>query len=375
MVRAPGAARHLVGAMVLLSACAAQGCRIGRHVRRQVGSMAVSPGAPSLSAARWAREQEAYLSRITGFCRGASKKDPVTNFLLYYYLLKPKQLQRWSPGAGVVLEDVGDAAPEEHGWNPIGLRLEGGRAWYDPRLCPEERVPRLRWARDLLAATERRAPLLNCYGLHEWAMLYHPEGSDAATSRHQALPLRVSQARLNEIVEEGGALRCTHGDAVRFFSSAAVPLLASHGEGGGCGVPCRSNQIAVEQPGCVHATMDLFKWATKLSPFVPSSTVLEALDLAIEARVVDMRASPYDLSAPGGANSVAFDRAPIFIETEEGRQEYQAEQLRLFHAAQPLRRRLVEHYDAFLRHWPELDGLRQQPGGEVERVGAATGRP
>ena len=42
----------------------------------------------------------------------------------------------------------------------------------------------------------------------------------------------------------------------------------------------REDQLALEQPGCVHATMDLFKLAMKLAPFVESSLVADCFDLA-----------------------------------------------------------------------------------------------
>ena len=53
--------------------------------------------------------------------------------------------------------------------------------------------------------------------------------------------------------------------------------------------------IAEEQPGCVHAGMDLYKWAAKLGPLIESSLLLDCFALAVDARVLDMRASPYDL--------------------------------------------------------------------------------
>ena len=43
--------------------------------------------------------------------------------------------------------------------------------------------------------------------------------------------------------------------------------------------------------------MDLFKWALKLGPHAPSDLVLATLRLAVRCRVLDMRASPYDLAA------------------------------------------------------------------------------
>lgn len=48
--------------------------------------------------------------------------------------------------------------------------------------------------------------------------------------------------------------------------------------------------------GCVHAAMDLFKYAYQLYPFVSSDLLRDCLELAVTARKVDMRASPYDVS-------------------------------------------------------------------------------
>jgi hypothetical protein len=149
---------------------------------------------------------------------------------------------------------------------------------------------------------------LNCFGLHEWAMLYDKapagscdscgsnnaaaaasEGAPEGASRHQRLPLRLSQAALNQLVESRAPLKCTHFDAFRFFTADAVPLneLAALS---------RATQGQHEQPGCVHASMDLFKFAMKLVPWVDSSLVGDILELAVAARTLDMRASPYDLT-------------------------------------------------------------------------------
>ncbi len=40
--------------------------------------------------------------------------------------------------------------------------------------------------------------------------------------------------------------------------------------------------------------MDLYKWAWKLGPWVPGELFIQTLELAIEARTLDMEASPYD---------------------------------------------------------------------------------
>jgi hypothetical protein len=64
--------------------------------------------------------------------------------------------------------------------------------------------------------------------------------------------------------------------------------------------------------------MDLYKWAAKLLPLLDSDIVMDAFELAYAARVLDMRASPYDLSALG--------LEPVRIETPSGRAEYVREQ-------------------------------------------------
>ena len=108
-------------------------------------------------------------------------------------------------------------------------------------------------------------------------------------------------------------------------------------------------------PGCA--------WRTTLSRAVPLLLLrpcpppwrLRPLAPPLEqaARELDMRASPYDLSAAGLAG---FDPTPIRIETAEGRRDYQRRQLLIARRAAPLRRRLLGHYDSVIASW-------KQPGG------------
>ena len=51
----------------------------------------------------------------------------------------------------------------------------------------------------------------------------------------------------------------------------------------------------LEQPACLHANMDVYKWAYKLLPLVDSTLVMDCFDLAWDARELDMRAAPYDI--------------------------------------------------------------------------------
>ena len=84
-----------------------------------------------------------------------------------------------------------------------------------------------------------------------------------------------------------------------------------------------------EQRGCLHANMDLYKWCTKLGPLIESELLLDCLQLAADARELDMRASPYDLTAYGFS--------PIRIELPAGRAEYSRLQTSIAERAEPLR--------------------------------------
>src|SRR5690606_31136267 len=95
--------------------------------------------------------------------------------------------------------------------------------------------------------------------------------------------------------------------------------------------------------GCLHANMDLYKWAFKLTPFTPSEWVADAFAFALEIREIDMRASPYDLQALG------FE--PIPVETAEGRAAYEAHQRRFSEQGGVLRRRLIALCDRLEALW------------------------
>jgi hypothetical protein len=127
-------------------------------------------------------------------------------------------------------------------------------------------------------------------------------------------------------------LRCSHFDAYRFFTEHATRRNAD--------VLTRDNQVAEEQPACIHANMDLYKWAFKLGPLVNSELVMDCLELAADARVLDMRASPYDLRDYG------FE--PITVETPAGRAEYVRAQQAVAERAAPLRAILAARCDLLL---------------------------
>jgi hypothetical protein len=162
--------------------------------------------------------------------------------------------------------------------------------------------------------------------MHEWAMVYRLEEDEV---RHRGWPLRLGAAGTDAVVDSL-QLRCTHYDAFRFYTPPARSLNLLQ--------PTRERQEALEQPGCLHAGMDLYKWAMKLSPAVPSELTMDCFDLAREIRELDMRASPYDLSALG--------YAPVPIETAAGRAEYAAQQRGFAERGQLLRTRLLAALDA-----------------------------
>jgi hypothetical protein len=141
--------------------------------------------------------------------------------------------------------------------------------------------------------------------------------------RHEYVPLRLTPAEVRAVVDEQG-LRCTHYDAFRFFTPDAVPLNEIE--------PTRATQPELDQPGCLHATMDLYKWSAKYAALVGSDLVADCFALALDARVLDMDAAPYDLSSLG--------REPVRVETPEGRAEYVRRQRELADRGAALRARL-----------------------------------
>lgn len=260
-----------------------------------------------LAREQWQARQAAHEVRVRQWTqphrerKARGEKHPVLDFLFTYYSQRPARLERWTPGIGVAL--AGDAAR-------VFLKRPGFVAtddgvMVDPVLSPT-RLATAESIQRLLAATASRAPQLGCFGLHEWAMVYRSAQDDV---RHHDWPLRLGPAGTDAVVE-GSTLRCGHFDAFRFFTQEAVARNAIQ--------PTRAAQPDLEQPGCLHANMDLFKWAYKLDPYVPAELVADCFALALRVRELDMRASPYDLRALG--------YRPVPIETPQGRAEYAREQ-------------------------------------------------
>lgn len=104
----------------------------------------------------------------------------------------------------------------------------------------------------------------------------------------------------------------------------------------------RAAQVENEQGGCIHATMDLFKYAYQLYPLLPAALLVQSLRLAIKARIIDMRASPYDVSGYEGCE------VPLCVETPHGRKQYALEQEALAAEAGPVRAQLLSAYERVL---------------------------
>ncbi len=281
-----------------------------------------------LEASHWRGLESAHHARVDALTashlsrRHDARKHPVEDFLFTYYSHRPGQLRRWHPGPGVVLEDARERAE----WKCY--RYADGAARMDLEAFLAARSDTVRFVRDLLSATAARPAQLGCFGLHEWAMVYR-QGRQQV--RHADWPLRLGPEGTDEVVESH-QIRCSHFDAFRFFTRPALPLNTL--------APSRDSQVAMEQPGCLHANMDLYKWAYKLAPAIPGDLTLDCFDLAREVRVLDMRAAPYDLRPLG--------YEPVKIETPAGKAEYVTAQRDFSTRAQVLRHRLIDACDILL---------------------------
>ena len=287
-----------------------------------------APSAPARPAIRlereaWRARERAHAARADALtadhrARAArGEKHPVWDFLFTYYGYKPALLRRWHPGAGVELADAADEP--RAAWR-----------WYRPGSTPDAIVPdadafagekpQLAFLVErILRSTAARPGRFGCFGLHEWAMVYRQ-----SAHRHPQ-PLRLGQDGTDRVVETH-ELRCTHIDAFRFFTPDAVPRNET--------TPTRETQPLMEQPGCLHAGMDVYKWAVKLGPLVPGELLLDAFELARDIRRLDMEAAPYDLREWG------FE--PVRIETPEGKAEYVRRQRALADRANRLRAAILD---------------------------------
>ena len=274
-----------------------------------------------MDARKWRAAQAAHEARAGRYAdpfaqrRARHEVHPVEDFLFTYYTLKPGQFKRWHPGAGVILLD----APERASWRfyrpateqellDAGCTPQVARAQADAASAVtvdvtdfvERRATALAFTHEILRNTAAKKGQFGCFGMHEWAMAYR--------------------------------IRCSHFDAFRFFMPQAAPMNELQ--------PTRESQRFLEQPACLHANMDVYKWAYKLLPLVDSALVMDCFDLAWDARELDMRAAPYDIRDWG--------YEPIPVETTEGKAEYVRIQRELSERSIELRERLLQVCERYL---------------------------
>ena len=276
----------------------------------------------------WTSRRDAHERRVDAWLRPHLDRrregvpHPVEDFLFTYYSQRPAALRRWHPGYGVEL--AGAQAEAYRGLKGYDVSTTAGVT----RDHVRSQAPLLEGLHRLLTATASRSAQLGCFGMHEWAMVYRLPQDDV---RHASWPLRLGGTGTDQVVESH-RIACSHFDAFRFFTDDARPRNTLQ--------PGRDDRAEFEQPGCLHAGMDLYKHSFRLTPMVPSELVADCFELAREIRVLDMRASPYDLSTLG--------YSPVRVETPEGKQEYAAAQRAFAQRGAPLRARLVSECERLL---------------------------
>ena len=281
-----------------------------------------SAGLVELTPQQWQARERTHHARVDELTadhlarRTTGQRHPVWDFMFNYYPVSPAQLRRWHPGVGTVLID--GASCETANYRDY-VTDETGRVTADLAALWQRRGKTYRYIHELLSRTAANTSSFSCFGLHEWAMVYR-----SPRPRHPE-PLRLGQAGTDRVVDTH-EIKCSHYDAFRFFTEAARPLNALE--------PTRELQEEFERPSCLHANMDLYKWATKLGPLVPGELWLECFEHACRVRELDMASSPYDLADWG--------LAPVRIETAEGKAEFVARQRGLAEEAAALRSRLLE---------------------------------
>lgn len=278
-----------------------------------------------IPATTWRPAAAAHAARVAELTAGYTvraqrqQKHPIEDFLFRYYNTKPAQLARFHPGVTARLE--GAAAEPIAAWRHYRTYSDGSVGMDVPGFL-RHRGAATQFIHDLLRSIAGNPAQFDCFGLHEWAMVYHLQPDEI---RHEQLPLRLSSAATDAVVD-AHRITCTHCDAFRFFTPDARPLNTRQ--------PVRASQPQDDQPGCLHANMDLYKWALKLTPVLPSQLVGECFTLARRIRLLDMVASPYDLTDYG--------HDPIAVETAAGKAEYVRQQREFAAEASALRARVID---------------------------------
>lgn len=248
------------------------------------------------------------------------KMHAVHDFLFIYYRNPPSQLEAWHPGPGYILQTKG---PEERFSAKHYSEVKDGIS-LDLTKIDDATRHRMEMALALCRAVDQRPPRFGCFGMHEWAMVYR--GNAEGEVRHrEKLPLRVPQETIDAFIRSR-PMNCSHFDAFRFFTPSAKSFNRIQ--------PDKQTRLENEQSGCLHSNMDLYKLARQCMPWIGSPILWQCFQLATEARILDMEASPYD------CQSLGLGSVPV--ETEAGRRLYEDRQRALTDRAQPIRTSLIE---------------------------------
>lgn len=249
--------------------------------------------------------------------RGLGIPHAVYDFLFTYYTCSPQKLKQWVPALGQELVVDNDILKQFPWLKEQWFCVHQNILSHNKKFIHQGTLKLAEFISKLCENVLERPNRYGCFGLHEWAMVYKLSPD---TIRHKGYKLRLPPDELARFVESQ-TICCSHYDAYRFFTEEAKPLNILN--------PVLETRLEMEQGGCLHANMDLYKWAGKLWPWIGSDLLAKTFFLAKEGRELDMRASPYDLADLG------FE--PISIEEAEGRKQYQNEQQSLSERSTPLR--------------------------------------
>lgn len=276
-----------------------------------------------LTTAEWQARAAAHRARVEPYTqarrtrRDRGESHPVHDFLFQYYSYSAGKLEQWHPAPH---EYIADSAEARTRFRPPVYGVANGVLLRTAQGISASKRSVMGRTLQLLRDTRDRPAQFGCFGMHEWAMVYG--GHDI---RHAGVaPLRLPQAEIDALVQSRPVV-CSHFDAFRFFAPEAKPLNR---------LPIAwETRYDAEQPGCIHANMDLYRWAYTCMPWVGSDLLADCFVLAMALRDLDMQAGPYDLRH--------FGVQPVCIETSAGREEYQRRQRDMSAVAQGLRSRLV----------------------------------
>ncbi|HRD54938.1 MAG TPA: hypothetical protein PLC42_00930, partial [Parachlamydiaceae bacterium] len=152
--------------------------------------------------------------------RGFQIKHPVHDFLFTYYTFSPTKLKQWVPALGQKIL-MTPTALQEYSWLAASwFKSDQNILELDQKRIQKSTLKAAAFVYELSENILKQPPRFNCFGLHEWAMVYKLSVDDL---RHQGYPLRLKENDLAAFVESQN-ICCSHYDAYRFFTKEARPL-------------------------------------------------------------------------------------------------------------------------------------------------------